>query len=303
MEQPRRTIVIAQLEAPTLRITPPPLPKLQMAAPTPPRLPEPKMPAETQPKLLVSIATYNERENIANLIEEIHRYLPHADVLVVDDNSPDGTGKLVDELAAKDSRIKPYHRPGKLGLGTATLAAMNYAIAQDYEFLQNMDADFSHPPRFLPAMMAGMADHDVMIGSRYVKGGGTENWPKIRLVISRTVNSMVRILFRMPVQDASGAYRCFRVSNLKRAKLEETKSRGYSFQQEVLFRIHRTGARLGETPIIFENRRYGKSKVNSKEAIRSILMILGLGVQNFFGLDRLTAPVKRSQVMAPANPR
>ncbi len=267
--------------------------------PAPPaRLPEPKMPPPppappAHPKLLVSIATYNERENIGKLIEEVHRYLPHADVLVVDDNSPDGTGKLVDELAAKDPRVKPYHRPGKLGLGTATLAAMNYAIEHGYDLLQNMDADFSHPPRFLPAMMAGMATHDVMIGSRYVTGGGTENWPKLRLAISRTVNSLVRFLFRMPVQDASGAYRCFRVSNLKRARLEETKSRGYSFQQEVLFRIHRTGARLGETPIIFENRRYGKSKVNTKEAVRSILMILYLGSEFFFGLDRLTAPVKR----------
>ena len=117
------------------------------------------------------------------------------------------------------------------------------------------------------------------------KGGGTENWPKIRLVISRTVNSIVRILFRMPVQDASGAYRCFRVANLKRAKLEETRSRGYSFQQEVLFRCHIAGAKLGESPIIFENRRAGKSKVNMKEAVRSIAMILWIGTHHFFGLE------------------
>ena len=238
----------------------------------------------------MSIATYNERENLPKLIEEIHQYLPHADVLVVDDNSPDGTGKYVDELAARDSRVRAIHRPGKLGLGTATLAAMQYAMDHGYDFLQNMDADFSHPTRFLPGLQAGMADHDVMIGSRYVRGGGTENWPLLRLVISRIVNGLVRFLFRMPVNDASGAYRCYRVANLRLANLGETKSRGYSFQQEVLFRVHRTKARLGELPIIFENRRHGKSKVNSKEALRSIAMILSLGVQNFFGTERLVGP-------------
>ena len=249
-----------------------------------------RTPAPAAPRLLVSIATYNERENLPKLIEEIHQYLPHADVLVVDDNSPDGTGKYVDELAARDSRVRAIHRPSKLGLGTATLAAMQYAMDHGYDFLQNMDADFSHPTRFLPGLQAGMADHDVMIGSRYVRGGGTENWPLFRLVISRTVNGLVRFLFRMPVNDASGAYRCYRVANLRLANLGETKSRGYSFQQEVLFRVHRTKARLGELPIIFENRRHGKSKVNSKEALRSIAMILSLGIQNFFGTERLVGP-------------
>src|SRR5262249_38682790 len=121
---------------------------------------------------------------------------------------------------------------------------------------------------------------------RYVKGGGTENWPLARLAISRTVNTLVRFLFRMPVRDASGAYRCYRVSKLKEAHLERTQSRGYSFQQEVLFRAHQTGARLGESPIIFENRREGKSKVNPREALRSIGMILWIGTQHFFGLDK-----------------
>jgi dolichol-phosphate mannosyltransferase len=239
-----------------------------------------------EPRILVSLATYNERDNLPKLIEEIHRYVPNADVLVVDDNSPDGTGKLADELAAADPRIRVLHRPGKLGLGTATLAAMRYAIGHDYDYLQNLDADFSHPPRYLPGILAGMADHDVMIGSRYVAGGGTENWPAVRKVLSRTVNALVRFLFRMPVKDASGAYRCYRVSKLKAARLEETKSRGYSFQQEVLFRCHQAGCRLGEYPIVFENRRAGASKVNSKEALRSIGMILYLGLRNFFGFDR-----------------
>lgn len=241
-------------------------------------------------RLLVSIATYNEAENLRPLIAEIHQFAPHADVLVVDDNSPDGTGRIADELAAADSRIRVLHRAGKLGLGTALLEAMRYAIENDYEFLQNLDADFSHPPRFLPGILAGMKTKDVMIGSRYVPGGGTENWPKVRLAISKTVNALVRFLFRMPVRDASGAFRCYRVRNLARAELHRTKSRGYSFQQEVLFRVHQTGAKLGEYPIIFENRRHGKSKVNLKEAVRSILMIVSLGFSHFFGLDRLTGP-------------
>jgi dolichol-phosphate mannosyltransferase len=238
------------------------------------------------PRVLVSLATYNEHDNLRPLVEEIRKYLPHCHVLVVDDNSPDGTGKLADELAAADPTIHVLHRPGKLGLGTATLAAMNYAIAHGYDFLQNMDADFSHPPRYLPGIHAGMAKCDVMIGSRYTRGGGTENWPFIRLVLSTTVNGIVRFLFRMPVKDASGAYRCYRVAKLKNAKLEQTKSRGYSFQQEVLFRCYRSGMKLGEYPILFENRRAGASKVNGKEALRSIAMIFYLGLRNFFGLEK-----------------
>jgi dolichol-phosphate mannosyltransferase len=232
----------------------------------------------------VSLATYNEAGNVRALIEEIHKFLPQAHILVIDDNSPDGTGKIVDELAATDSRIHALHRPGKLGLGTATLAAMQYAMDHDYDYLQNLDADFSHPPRYLPGIIAGMKDHDVMIGSRYTAGGGTENWPLARKVMSRTVNTVVRFLFRMPVKDASGAFRCYRVSKLREAHLERVKSRGYSFQQEVLLRCHKAGCRLGEFPIVFENRRAGASKVNKKEAIRSISMILWIGLRNFFGL-------------------
>jgi dolichol-phosphate mannosyltransferase len=239
---------------------------------------------DADPRILVSLATYNEAGNIRSLIEEIHKYLPQAHILVIDDNSPDGTGKIVDELSAKDNRIHALHRSGKLGLGTATLAAMQYAMDQNYDYLQNMDADFSHPPRYLPGLIAGMKDHDVMIGSRYTPGGGTENWPFARRVMSKSVNMVVRILFRMGVKDASGAFRCYRVSKLREAHLERVKSRGYSFQQEVLLRCHKAGCRLGEFPIIFENRRAGSSKVNKKEAIRSISMILWIGLRNFFGL-------------------
>ncbi|HEX3150481.1 MAG TPA: polyprenol monophosphomannose synthase [Gemmataceae bacterium] len=238
------------------------------------------------PQLLVSVATYNERDNISRLIDEIHQFAPQADILVVDDNSPDGTGRVVDEMAAKDSRIKAYHRPGKLGLGTAIVAAMRYAMANQYGLLVNMDADFSHPARYLPALVEGMNRHDVMIGSRYVPGGGTQNWPWAREAISRGVNGLVRFFFRMGVRDASGAFRCYRVSKLREVRLDLLVSRGYSFQQEVLYRCRLAGCQLGETPIIFENRRAGKSKVNLKEAVRSMLTIIYLGVRAMVGIEK-----------------
>jgi dolichol-phosphate mannosyltransferase len=244
-------------------------------------------PAPPGRRVLVTLMTYNERDNLAKLVEEIHRQVPAADVLVVDDNSPDGTGKLADELAAADRRVRVLHREGKLGLGTATLAALRYAIEHGYDYVVNMDADFSHPPRYLPGLLAGMdAGRDVMIGSRYVPGGGTENWPLSRRFISRGVNLLVRLLFRVPVRDASGAFRCYRVAMLRGADLDRVRSRGYSFQQEVLFRCHKAGAVLGEHPIVFENRRAGTSKVNAREAARSIGMILLLGLRNWAGLER-----------------
>lgn len=247
--------------------------------------PERSSTSHREPRLLVSLATYNERDNLAPLIQAIIDKAPSADLLIIDDNSPDGTGQLADELAAANSRIHVLHRPGKLGLGTATVAAIQFAIKGNYDLLLNLDADFSHPPRYIPDLLEGMSAHDVMIGSRYVAGGGTENWPLTRKLISRSVNRMVRLLFRMPVKDASGAFRCYRVEKLRELPLDRIRSRGYSFQQEMLYRCHRVGCRLGETPIIFENRRAGVSKVNWKEAARSISMLLWLGSRSLLRLD------------------
>jgi dolichol-phosphate mannosyltransferase len=182
----------------------PPLPPTDRPDPAAVKVP----PVTAAPKLLVSMATYNELGNLEPLVREVYRYAPDAHILVVDDNSPDGTGRLADELAAADPRIHVLHRPGKLGLGTAILAAMRYAIDHGYDYLLNMDADFSHPPRFIPGLVAGMSKNDVMVGSRYVKGGGTENWPVSRLIICRAVYTLVRFLFRMRVKEASGAFGC-----------------------------------------------------------------------------------------------
>ena len=242
-------------------------------------------PPSSGSRTLVSLATYNERDNLAPLVHEIHTALPGADVLVIDDNSPDGTGKLADDLAAADPRVHVLHRPGKLGLGTAILAAVRHALEHDYEFLVNMDADFSHHPRYLPALLAGMDRHDVMIGSRYIPGGGAVGWPASRRLLSWGVNALVRLLLRIPAHDTSGAYRCYRVATLRRTELNHLLSRGYSFQQELLYRCRRAGARLGETPILFENRRAGASKVNPREAARSLAVLLWIGLRALFGRD------------------
>lgn len=236
---------------------------------------------------MVSIATYNERDNLAPLIAEIHATVPAADILVIDDHSPDGTGDLADTLAEADARIHVLQRPGKLGLGTAILDGIRYAIAHQYDLFLNMDADFSHHPRYLPALLAGMDQHDVMIGSRYVPGGGTENWPWSRRAMSGAINTLVRLMFRLPARDCSGAYRCYRVAILRRARLDALISRGYSFQQEMLYRCRLAGARIGETPIVFANRRAGASKVNTREAVRSISVLLWLGLRALIGLDRV----------------
>ena len=250
--------------------------------------------AEEHPRILVSTATYNEKENLGALVTSIREAVPEAHVLITDDNSPDGTGELADQLAAVDPRVHVIHRAGKLGLGTAIVAAMRYAMANGYDYLLNMDADFSHPPRYIPALLAGMDTRDVMIGSRYVPGGGTQNWPWVREKISRGVNGLVRFFFRMGVRDASGAFRCYRVSKLRDVRFDRLVSRGYSFQQEVLYRCRLAGCRLGETPIVFENRRAGKSKVNPKEAARSILTIIYLGIRALLGVER-----RRSRAPAP----
>src|SRR5262249_37543294 len=194
------------------------------------------VPSIASVRLLVSLATYNERDNLAPLLAEVHKVVPSAELLVIDDNSPDGTGRLADELADGNPRLHVLHRPGKLGLGTAILTGMRYAIEHDYDLFVNMDADFSHHPRYLPAILEGMDRHDVMIGSRYVPGGGSENWPLSRQIMSRGINTLVSLLMRIPARDCSGAYRCYRVSKLREAGLDRVRSRGYSFQQEVLYR-------------------------------------------------------------------
>jgi dolichol-phosphate mannosyltransferase len=235
-------------------------------------------------RLLVTLCTYNERENIQRLIPEIHRFAPDADVLVIDDASPDGTGRLADELAAADPRIRVLHRAGKLGLGTAALAGFRHAIEHGYELVINMDADFSHHPRHLPALRETMSRADVGIGSRYVPGGGVVGWGWKRKSMSRAINWYARLLLRLKTRDNSGSYRCYRVAKLRELDLSRIRARGYAFQEEVLYRCRRIGCRFEETPITFEDRRYGESKINWRETVAALWIILRLGLSPWEGV-------------------
>ena len=233
------------------------------------------MPAD---RLLVTLCTYNERDNLAPLIAEVWRFAPDAEILVVDDGSPDGTGKVADELADADPRVHVLHRPGKLGLGTATVAAFQYGVEHGYDLLINLDADFSHHPRYIPSLLTAMDQADVAIGSRYVAGGGVVGWGLRRHFMSRAINWYARTLLRLKTRDNSGAYRCYRVAKLREMDLDRFLARGYAIQEETLYRCRRCGCRFQETPIIFEERRYGSSKINLGESIAACWVILRLAV-------------------------
>jgi len=234
-------------------------------------------------RLLITLCTYNERENLGEIIPEILRFAPLADVLVVDDNSPDGTGRIADEMAAANPQIKVLHRPGKQGLGTAILAGFQFAIDHGYDLLVNLDADFSHHPRHLPAVLECMNRADVAIGSRYVVGGGVVGWGLRRHFMSRGINWYARLLLRLKTKDNSGSYRCYRVAKLKELDLGRFRARGYAFQEEVLYRCRRVGCRFEETPIMFEDRRFGESKINYKETLEALRVMLLLAWDNVRG--------------------
>lgn len=229
-------------------------------------------------RVLVTLCTFNERENIERLIPEIQAQLSAADILVVDDASPDGTGERVDQLALEDPRIRVIHRTGKLGLGSATVAAFRYGVESGYDYLINMDADFSHHPRHLPALLECMSRADVAIGSRYVPGGGVVGWGLMRHIMSRSINIYARLLLRLRSRDNSGSFRCYRVSQLARIDLDRVRARGYAFCEEIMYLCRRVGCSFEETPIVFEDRRYGSSKINWKEVVAAVWVIFRLGI-------------------------
>ena len=234
-------------------------------------------------RILVTLCTYNERDNIESLIQQIQAQLPPAEILVIDDNSPDGTGDLADRMAGNDPKVHVLHRSGKLGLGSATLAGFQYAIDNGYDFVVNMDADFSHHPRYLPSLLERMADADVAadvaIGSRYVADGGIQGWGLLRHFMSRGINAYARLFLGLPTRDNSGSYRCYRVERLAEVDFASIRSRGYSFQEEILFRCHRVGCRLVEVPIVFEDRRFGESKINWRESVSAIWILFRIGLE------------------------
>ncbi len=223
---------------------------------------------------LIVVPTYNERDNVEQVAEEFLAPVPEAHILFVDDNSPDGTGEVIDGLAAADERIHVLHRPGKLGLGTAYLDGFRWGLERGYDYLLEMDADFSHNPAYLPDMIrlaAGGAD--MVVGSRYVSGGGTENWGVGRQLISRAGSLYARTILGVRVRDLTSGFICYRRQTLENLDLGAVQSNGYSFQIEMKYRVLRAGMRVVELPIVFVNRRVGQSKMSRAIFLEALGMV------------------------------
>jgi dolichol-phosphate mannosyltransferase len=229
----------------------------------------------------IIIPTYNERENIGLLVEGILNLGLGSQVIIVDDNSPDGTGQLADELATKNPDIHVIHRSGKLGLGTAHIAGIKAALVRDATHIATMDADFSHHPRYLPDLFRALEQFDVVIGSRYVPEGGTLYCTVPRKALSRGANLFARTVLSLHAGDATAGFRGYRRAVLESIALDEIVSDGYSFLIEMLYRCQRQGWRIGEVPIIFENRQRGASKISKTEIFKAMQTVVRLGWEQF----------------------
>ena len=238
------------------------------------------------PRALVIIPTYNEKENIAAIIAEVLDQDPRISILVVDDNSPDGTGQIVDALAAQEKRISVLHRQKKEGLGQAYIAGFRWAIAADYYFIFEMDADFSHRPEYLKDFLEAIEQNDLVLGSRYVSGINVINWPMSRLLLSYGANIYARVITGLPVVDATGGFKCFRRGVLEAINLDKVHASGYGFQIEMSMRAWKKGFRVKEIPIIFYDRTAGTSKMSMKIMWEAILLVWTLRLKSIFGLLR-----------------
>ncbi|HUP01631.1 MAG TPA: polyprenol monophosphomannose synthase [Gemmatimonadota bacterium] len=222
---------------------------------------------------LVIVPTYNERENLPELVPQILEQDPRLEVLVVDDASPDGTGELADRLAAADGRVHVLHRPGKEGLGSAYIAGFDFALHNGYALAFEMDADLSHDPKHLPEFLALAREHDLVLGSRYMRGVTVVNWPMGRLLLSWLANWYARIITGLPFHDLTTGYKCYRRKVLERIRLGEIHSTGYAFQIETVFRAYHHGFHVTETPIIFVDRNVGMSKMSKRIVLEAIWMV------------------------------
>jgi dolichol-phosphate mannosyltransferase len=223
---------------------------------------------------LVIIPTYNERDNLGPITAAALAADARVDVLVVDDNSPDGTGELADQLAAAEPRLRVLHRPRKEGLGRAYLQAFRWALEQGYAYVLEMDADFSHDPRYLPGLLdAAEQGADLVLGSRYVPGGGTVNWGLLRRLISRGGSLYARSILGVSIRDLTGGFKCFSRRVLEGLDLDQVVSTGYGFQIELTYRALRKGFRVVEVPIVFEDRRVGQSKMSRRIFVEAMTMV------------------------------
>lgn len=229
--------------------------------------------------LLLVSPTFNERRNLEELVTRVFAAAPHCHLLVVDDNSPDGTAQLCRELAPRFPGLHLLERQGARGLGRAYVAGLQHGLAGGYQWIGTLDADLSHDPEYLPAMLTVAASRDVVIGSRYVRDGGTINWRVRRIVLSYAANRFAAWLLRIPAHDTTSGFRLYRAAALARIPLEDVRSSGYSFLVELLYRLHRAGCTIGESPIVFYDRTQGESKLGAREiyvgALRLLRMRLG----------------------------
>jgi dolichol-phosphate mannosyltransferase len=231
-------------------------------------------------RIIVIVPTFNELSTLPVIVQRIRGAVPEADILVADDNSPDGTGRLADELAAADDHVHVMHRLGKEGLGAAYLAGFAWALQQGYDVIVEMDADGSHQPEQLPRLLDALRSADLVLGSRWVPGGRTENWPKSRQFISRGGTAYTRLMLGVPIQDATGGYRAFRAETLRKLDLHEVASQGYCFQIDLAWRAVQRGLRVVEVPITFVERTAGQSKMSRKIVAEALWRVTVWGVDD-----------------------
>ena len=234
-------------------------------------------------RILVIVPTYNEAQNLPQIVPEILKQDPRIEVLVVDDNSPDGTGDLADRMAQTKTRVHVLHRQAKEGLGRAYLAGFQWGLEQGYQVMFEMDADFSHDPAFLPRFLVAVEDADLVLGSRYATGVNVINWPISRLLLSLGANLYARWITGLPLSDATGGFKCFRREVLAAIDFSQVKSNGYAFQIEMSFRAWKKGFRLKEIPIIFHDRVEGHSKMSKRIVREAIWMVWWLRLQGLLG--------------------
>jgi len=225
------------------------------------------------PSTLIIVPTYNERENVERLSRAILDACPEAHILFVDDNSPDGTGALLGALAERTANVHVLHRPGKQGLGRAYIAGFQWALERDYEFIFEMDADFSHDPTDIPRLLEAAQHADLVLGSRYVGGVRVINWPLSRLILSRAAGLYVRMIVGMPFTDPTGGFKCYRRAVLETIELDRIKSNGYSFQIEMSYQTWMLGFHVVDVPIVFEERRSGASKMDRAIVLEALWMV------------------------------
>ena len=234
-------------------------------------------------KALIIVPTYNERENLEELVRRVFDQKLPTEILVVDDNSPDGTGALADEMAARDPRVHVMHRAGKMGLGSAYVAGFKWALARDYDAVFEMDGDFSHNPDSLGDFLRELEHADLVLGSRYLHGVTVVNWPLSRLILSYSANLYSRIITGMPVKDLTGGFKCFRRQVLEAIDLDRVRSDGYAFQIEINFKAWRKGFRIQEIPILFVDRRAGVSKMSRRIVREAAWMVWRLRLLDLLG--------------------